>query len=84
MLCYVQKILLPYISKKKEELRLQDNQHALVIYDQFKGQVTVRVFKIDAAFSKTLPSLGRNSETNANAEDLNANAEGLNANAEDT
>ena len=34
--------------------------------------------------SKTLPSLGRNSETNANAEDLNANAEGLNANAEDT
>ena len=30
------------------------------------------------------PSLGRNSETNANAEDLNANAEGLNANAEDT
>ena len=29
-------------------------------------------------------SLGRNSETNANAEDLNANAEGLNANAEDT
>jgi len=33
---------------------------------------------------ETLPSLGLNSETNANAEDLNANAEGLNANAEDT
>jgi len=34
--------------------------------------------------SKTLLSLGRNSETNANAEDLNANEEGLNANTEDT
>jgi len=28
------------------------------------------------------PSLGWNSETNANAEDLNANAEGLNTNTE--
>ena len=32
---------------------------------------------------ETLLSLVRNSETNANAEDLNANAEGLNANMED-
>jgi len=30
------------------------------------------------------PSLGRNSGTDANTEDLNANAEGLNANVEDT
>jgi len=36
----------PLHFQEKEELRLQDNQRALVIYDQFKGQVTGEIFKL--------------------------------------
>ena len=36
MIHYEQKILLPYIAKKKKELKLQDSQRALVIYDQYR------------------------------------------------
>ena len=37
---YVLKILVPYIAKKRIDLRLSSNHHALVIYDTFKGQCT--------------------------------------------
>ena len=43
---YIQKILLPYIEKKKAELSLDSNQPALVIFDRFKGQCTENILAI--------------------------------------
>ena len=43
---YVMKILIPFINKKKEELKLPQEQRALVIFDQFKGQLTDRFLKL--------------------------------------
>ena len=37
---YVLKILVPYIAKKRIDLRLSSNHQALVIYGTFKGQCT--------------------------------------------
>ena len=38
MKAYVEKILLPCVSKKREELNLQSDHPALVIFDKFTGQ----------------------------------------------
>ena len=43
MLEYINKIIVPYGSRKKKELGLPDNHHALTIYDEFSGQITVDV-----------------------------------------
>ena len=37
---YIVKILVPYFTKKREELKLPCDHRALVIYDKFKGQCT--------------------------------------------
>ena len=42
---YIENIILPYVSKKREE-HGQPNQTALVIFDEFKGQVTDDVFSM--------------------------------------
>ena len=42
----LQEIIFPYLKKKKEELGLPEDQHALLIYDVFKGKKTDRVLKI--------------------------------------
>ena len=34
---YIEKILIPYITRKKDELKLNPDHHALVIYDVFRG-----------------------------------------------
>ena len=34
------KVLIPSINKKKEELKLPQDQRALVIFDQCKGEIT--------------------------------------------
>ena len=38
MLDYVHKILFPYCAKKRSELVLPPNYHALVLLDNFNGQ----------------------------------------------
>ena len=43
---YITKILLPYIQKKREELKLRPDHHALVIYDMFKGQCTQKILEL--------------------------------------
>jgi hypothetical protein len=43
---YITKILIPYITRKKKELKLNPNHHALVIYDVFRGQCTQAVLEI--------------------------------------
>ena len=40
MMDYVHAILLPYIQKKRKEYNLSATHSALVIFDQFKGQLT--------------------------------------------
>jgi len=39
----IQKIILPYISKKREEKGFSDDQRALCIFDNFKAQLTSKV-----------------------------------------
>ena len=40
MMDYVRSILLPYVGAKRKELKLPDDQPALAIFDQFRGQLT--------------------------------------------
>ena len=37
---YITHILIPYVKKKREDLNLSPDHHALVIYDKFKAQCT--------------------------------------------
>ena len=46
MIQYMEKILLPYIKKTRSDMKLQEDQCALLIFDQFKGQVTEKMFKL--------------------------------------
>ena len=46
MMQYIDKILLPYVKRKKEELHLQCNHPALVIFDNFTGQNTEQLLKL--------------------------------------
>lgn len=46
MVQYMEKILFPYIKKTRSEMKLQDDQRALLIFDHFKGQVTEKMFKL--------------------------------------
>lgn len=43
---YIQKIILPYISRKKKEMNLPANQNSLCIFDNFKAQVTAEVLEL--------------------------------------
>ena len=45
MMQYIDKILFPYIKRKREELQLERNYPALVIFDNFTGQNTEKVLK---------------------------------------
>ena len=42
MLCYLEKIIVPFITKKREELNLARDHTALAIFDVFRGQRTER------------------------------------------
>uniref|UniRef100_A0A1X7V4F1 DDE-1 domain-containing protein n=1 Tax=Amphimedon queenslandica TaxID=400682 RepID=A0A1X7V4F1_AMPQE len=43
---YIEKILVPYITRKREELKLNADHRALVIYDVFRGQWTQAILKL--------------------------------------
>ena len=43
---YVQKIILPYISRKKKEMNLPANQSSMCIFDNFKAQLTAQVLEL--------------------------------------
>ena len=43
---YIERIILPYITKKREELKLQSDYPALVIFDKFPGQGTKKALKL--------------------------------------
>ena len=40
MINYISKIIVPFVKNKRKELKKTDDQVALVIYDEFKGQIT--------------------------------------------
>ena len=40
MVNYITKIIIPYVKNKRKELGKTDDQVALAIFDEFKGQVT--------------------------------------------
>ena len=43
---YITSVILPYVKGKRSELKLEDDQPALVIYDEFKGQLTDAVHSL--------------------------------------
>ena len=43
---YIESVILPYISKKKEELKLPDEQSTLLIFDNFKAQCTSSILTL--------------------------------------
>ena len=43
---YVQKILLPYVERKRRELKVAEDYPALVLFDNFKAQCTPEILKI--------------------------------------
>ena len=43
---YIEKIVNPYLIQKQAELNLASDQHALCIFDNFKGQLTDEVLKL--------------------------------------
>ena len=43
---YIEKILVPYITRKREELKLMADHRALVIYDVFRGQCTQAILEL--------------------------------------
>ena len=43
---YVEKILFPYVQRKREELKLSPDHHALVLFDMFKGQCTQAILEL--------------------------------------
>lgn len=46
MRAYILKIIVPYVVKKREELKLVPSYPALVLFDNFSGQCTDGLFKI--------------------------------------
>ena len=61
---YIRKVILPYIQRKRRELNLQDNHPALVIYDEFKGQLTDAVHSLQPCLcGQGAPKLYRASAT---------------------
>ena len=46
MKLYLTEILILYVTCKRNELKLAENHRALVIFDQFKGQVTASIFTL--------------------------------------
>ena len=46
MKLYLTEILILYVTRKRNELKLAENHRALVIFDQFKGQVTASIFTL--------------------------------------
>ena len=43
---YIAKIIIPYVNKKKEELKLPSNHPSLLLFDNFKAQCTPDVLQI--------------------------------------
>ena len=43
---YIEKIILPYVKEKRQQLGLEDDHSVLVIFDAFKGKCTVEVLKM--------------------------------------
>ena len=43
MISYIEEIIVPFVQKKREDLRVGENQSALAIFDHFKGQLTNKV-----------------------------------------
>lgn len=44
MLQYIDKVINPYVEKKREELKLKPDFPALVLFDHFSGQITQSIF----------------------------------------
>ena len=43
---YINNIIVPYVQKKRKDLKVAPNHPALAIYDEFKGQLTPAIFSL--------------------------------------
>ena len=59
MKLYVEKIIVPYVSKKREELKLDASYLALATFDNFTGKVTESILQLlgkNHIFGVTIPA----------------------------
>ena len=45
MLAYIDKVIVPFVDRVREDLGVGEEQAALAIFDQFKGQTTPKVME---------------------------------------
>jgi len=43
---YINNIIVPYVQRKRKDLKLASNYPALAIYDEFKGQLTPEILSL--------------------------------------
>ena len=46
MMRYIEKVIVPFVSHKRKELKLSENHPALAIYDSFNGQTTPAILSL--------------------------------------
>lgn len=63
---YINKILVPYFAKAREELKLDPTYPALVIFDRFKGQCTAKILIIPPNCTDRLQPLDLSVNKSAN------------------
>ena len=73
MIEYVEKILVPYISRKRTELKLSSNQPALLIFDNFKAQPTSSMLKLLDSYNINIALLPANCTDRLQPLDLSVN-----------
>ena len=70
---YVEKILVPYINRKRAELNLSSNQPALLIFDNFKAQTTSSMLKLLDSYTINVALLPANCTDRLQPLDLSVN-----------
>ena len=72
---YLEKVVFPYLSKKREQLKMQKNKKALLIFDVFKGQTTQQVKDVILANNCVYVFVPKNLTNHFQPLDLNVNGQ---------
>ena len=73
MKLYFEKIILPYVNTKREELKLCHDQPALLIFDDFKAQTTSSILKLLDSYNLNVVLLPANCTDRLQPLDLSVN-----------
>ena len=70
---YFEKIILPYVNAKREELKLCHDQPAMLIFDNFKAQTTSSILKLLDSYNLNVVLLPANCTDRLQPLDLSVN-----------